>query len=164
MIRLKQVTIGAVNGIARGGGNVFLVSLDMRFAFKSRAQSRQLDIGLDLVSDGGGSQYLPRLIGRGRAMEHILTGKDILAEEAERYGWVNNAFDNSDTTDAYIDETLSLLVLCPTSALVLIRQSVNVAWGCGGVPGREYLFCSTSSSLVSSWLGSSAGMVSSSGL
>ena len=164
MIRLKQVTIGAVNGIARGGGNVFFVSLDMRFAFKSRAQSRQLDIGLDLVSDGGGSQYLPRLIGRGRAMEHILTGKDILAEEAERYGWVNNAFDNSDTTDAYIDETLSLLVLCPTSALVLIRQSVNVAWGCGVVPGREYLFCSTSSSLVSSWLGSSAGMVSSSGL
>ena len=117
MARLKQVTIGAVNGIARGGGNVFFVSLDMRFAFKSRAQSRQLDIGLDLVSDGGGSQYLPRLIGRGRAMEHILTGKDILAEEAERYGWVKKAFDNSDTMDAYIDEILSLLVLYSTSAL-----------------------------------------------
>jgi enoyl-CoA hydratase/carnithine racemase len=99
----------------------------MRFAFKSRAQSRQLDVDLDLVSDGGGIQYLPRLIGRGRAVEHILTGKDILAEEAERYGWVNKAFDNSDTMDAYIGETLSLLVLCPTSALVLIRQSVNVA-------------------------------------
>lgn len=60
----------------------------MRFAFKSRAQSMQLDIGLGLVSDGGGSQYLSRLIGRGRAVEFLQTGKDIFAEDAESYGWI----------------------------------------------------------------------------
>lgn len=127
MTQLNQVTIGAVNGVARGGGNEFLVSLDMRFAVKSHSRFGQPEIGLGLVPGGGGSQYIPRLIGRGRAMEYLLTGKDILAEEAERYGWINKAFDNSDTMDAYIDEILSLLVLYPTSALGLVKQSVNVA-------------------------------------
>ncbi|WP_369334853.1 enoyl-CoA hydratase/isomerase family protein, partial [Vibrio cholerae] len=69
----------------------------MRFAVKSHARFGQPEIGLGLVPGGGGSQYLPRLIGRGRAMEYLLTGKDILAEEAERYGWINKAFDSSDT-------------------------------------------------------------------
>jgi enoyl-CoA hydratase/carnithine racemase len=97
MAQLNQVTIGAVNGVACGGGNEFLVLLDMRFAVKSHPRFGQPEIGLGLVPDGGGSQYLPRSIGCGRAMEYFLTGKDILAEEAERYGWINKAFDNSDT-------------------------------------------------------------------
>lgn len=62
MTQLNQVTIGAVNGVARGGGNEFLVSLDMRFAVKSHSRFGQPEIGLGLVPGGGGSQYLPRLI------------------------------------------------------------------------------------------------------
>lgn len=103
MTQLNQVTIGAVNGVARGGGNEFLVSLDMRFAVKSHTRFGRPEIGLGLVPGGGGSQYLPWLLGRGRAMEYLPTGKDILANEAERYGWINKTFDNNDTIDAYID-------------------------------------------------------------
>ncbi|CAN9393572.1 unnamed protein product [Alternaria alternata] len=127
MTNLNQVTIGAVNGVARGGGNEFLVSLDMRFAVKSHSRFGQPEIGLGLVPGGGGSQYLPRLIGRGRAMEYILTGKDIHAEDAERMGWINKAFDSDREMNAYIDEILSVLVLYPTSALGLIKQSINIA-------------------------------------
>lgn len=127
MTNLPQVTIGAVNGVARGGGNEFLVSLDMRFAVKSHSRFGQPELGLGLVPGGGGSQYLLRLIGRGRAMEYILTGKDVLAEDAERMGWINKAFDSNREMDAYIDEILSLLVLYPTSALGLAKQSINVA-------------------------------------
>ncbi|KAH8629672.1 enoyl-CoA hydratase/isomerase-like protein [Alternaria alternata] len=127
MTNLNQVTIGAVNGVARGGGNEFLVSLDMRFAVKSHSRFGQPEIGLGLVPGGGGSQYLPRLIGRGRAMEYILTGKDVLAEDAERMGWINKAFDSDREMNAYIDEILSVLVLYPTSALGLIKQSINIA-------------------------------------
>ncbi|KAJ4982583.1 enoyl-CoA hydratase [Stagonosporopsis vannaccii] len=127
MTNLNQVTIGAVNGVARGGGNEFLVSLDMRFAVKSHSRFGQPEIGLGLVPGGGGSQYLPRLIGRGRAMEYLLTGKDILAEDAERMGWINKAFDSDREMNAYIDEIVDLLVLYPTSALGLIKQSINIA-------------------------------------
>ncbi|OAL45528.1 enoyl-CoA hydratase/isomeras-like protein [Pyrenochaeta sp. DS3sAY3a] len=127
MTNLNQVTIGAVNGVVRGGGNEFLVSLDMRFAVKSHSRFGQPEIGLGLVPGGGGSQYLPRLIGRGRAMEYILTGKDVLAEDAERMGWINKAFDNDREMNAYIDEILSVLVLYPASALGLIKQSINIA-------------------------------------
>ncbi|PQE17515.1 enoyl- hydratase protein [Rutstroemia sp. NJR-2017a BBW] len=93
MTNLPQITIAAVNGIARGGGNEFLVSLDMRFAAKPHTLLGQPEVGLGVVPGGGGSQYLSRLIGRGRAMEYILSAKDINAEDAERIGWINQAFD-----------------------------------------------------------------------
>lgn len=127
MTQLNQVTIAAMNGVASGGGNEFVSSLDMRFAVKSRTRFGQPEIGLGLVPGGGGAQYVPRLIGRGRAMEYLLTGKDILAEEAERYGLVNKAFDNESTMDAYVDDILSRLALYPVSALGLIKQSINAA-------------------------------------
>lgn len=123
MTQLNQVTIGAVNGVPRGGGNEFLVSLDMRFAVKSHSCFGQPDNGIGVVPGGIPSQ----VTGRGRAMEYLLRGKDILTEGAEGSGWINKAFDNSNTMDAYIDEILSLLALYPTSALGLIKQSVNVA-------------------------------------
>ncbi|KAH7063833.1 enoyl-CoA hydratase/isomeras-like protein [Paraphoma chrysanthemicola] len=127
MTNLNQVTIGAVNGVARGAGNEFLVSLDMRFAVKSHTRLGQPEIGLGLIPGGGGSQYLPRLIGRGRAFEYLLTGQDVLAEEAERLGWINKAFDKEGEMEAYVDEIVSRLVLFPVEALGLIKQSVNIA-------------------------------------
>ena len=127
MTELPQVTIGAVNGVARGGGNELLVSLDMRFAVKSRSRFGQPEIGTGFVPGGGGSQYLPRLIGRGRAMEYTLTGKDVLAEDAERMGWINKAFDSEREMYAYIDGILEVVTLYSTTALRLAKQSINVA-------------------------------------
>lgn len=124
---LPQITIGVVEGVARGAGNELLVSLDMRFATKTHTLLGQPEIGLGLIPGGGGSQYLPRLIGRGRAMEYILSGKDVDATEAERIGWVNKAFDTTGEMDGYVDNLISRLVLFPLGALGLAKHSINVA-------------------------------------
>ncbi|RAR16436.1 enoyl-CoA hydratase/isomeras-like protein [Stemphylium lycopersici] len=127
LTELPQVTIAAVNGVARGAGNELLVSLDMRFAVKSRSRFGQPEIAAGFVPGGGGMSYLPRLIGRGRAMEYILTGKDITAEDAERIGWINKAFDSEREMYAHIDDILEVLTLYTTTSLGLVKQSINVA-------------------------------------
>ena len=75
--QLPQVTIGAVEGRARGAGNELLVSLDMRFAVKNDTLFGQPEVGSGTIPGGGGSQFLPGLIGRGLAMEYILSANDI---------------------------------------------------------------------------------------
>jgi enoyl-CoA hydratase/carnithine racemase len=127
MTSLPQITIAAVEGVARGAGNEFLVSIDMRFATKAHTLLGQPEIGLGLIPGGGGSQYLSRLIGRGRAMEYILSGKDVSASDAERIGWINKAFDTSAEMYAQIDELTSRMTLFPLGALGLAKQSVNRA-------------------------------------
>lgn len=124
---LPQVTIGAVDGRARGAGNELLMGLDMRFATKYETLLGQLEVATGLIPGGGGSQHLPGLIGRGLAMEYILSGKDITAQDAERIGWINKAFDTSSEMYAYIDELTSRLVLYPLAALAAAKESINLA-------------------------------------
>ncbi|KAH7349224.1 enoyl-CoA hydratase/isomerase family protein [Pyrenochaeta sp. MPI-SDFR-AT-0127] len=124
--KLPQVSIGAVNGIARGGGNEFLTALDMRFATKPHARFGQPEVASGIIPGAGGNQFLPGLIGRGRAMEYILSGKDVEAEDAERMGWINKAFDSERQMDAYIDELISRLVLYPVYAFGLAKESINI--------------------------------------
>ncbi|OAG18648.1 ClpP/crotonase [Alternaria alternata] len=122
---LPQVTIGAVEGRARGIGNEFLVSLDMRFATKNDTLIGQPEVGSGLIPGGGGSQFLPGLIGRGLAMEYILSAKDISASEAEKIGWINKAFDTSAEMNTYIDGLTSRLRLFPQQALASAKKSIN---------------------------------------
>ncbi|KAH6974724.1 ClpP/crotonase-like domain-containing protein [Ilyonectria destructans] len=124
---LPQVTIGAVEGRARGAGNELLMALDMRFATKCETLLGQIEVGTGLIPGGGGSQHLPRLIGRGLAMEYILSGKDINAENAEKIGWINKAFDTSGEMYAYIDELTSRLRLFPRGALSAAKDSINLS-------------------------------------
>ncbi|GFF79923.1 hypothetical protein CNMCM8927_000699 [Aspergillus lentulus] len=127
MTNLPQVTIAAVEGIARGAGNEFLISLDIRFATKAHTLLGQPEVGMGLMPGGGGGQYLPRLIGRGRAMEFILSSKDVTAEDAEEMGWINRAFDTSAEMHAHIDNLVSRLVLFPLGSLGAAKQSINRA-------------------------------------
>lgn len=124
---LPQVTIGAVEGRARGAGNELLMALDMRFATKYETLLGQIEVATGLIPGGGGSQHLPRLIGRGLAMEYILSSKDINAENAERIGWINMAFDTSGEMYAYIDELTSRLRLFPLAALSAAKDSINLS-------------------------------------
>ncbi|RYN90628.1 hypothetical protein AA0120_g5973 [Alternaria tenuissima] len=122
---LPQVTIGAVEGRARGIGNEFLVSLDMRFATKNDTLIGQPEVGSGLIPGGGGNQFLPGLIGRGLAMEYTLSAKDISASEAEKIGWINKAFDTSAEMNTYIDGLTSRLRLFPQQALASAKKSIN---------------------------------------
>ncbi|KAK6697842.1 hypothetical protein SNK05_010692 [Fusarium graminearum] len=125
--RLPQVTIGAVEGRARGAGNEFLVALDMRFATKNDTLFGQPEVGSGLFPGGGGSQFLTNLIGRGRAMEYILSSNDITATEAAEIGWINKAFDTSNDLYDYVDKLAQRLALFPLSAPAGGKKTVNRA-------------------------------------
>jgi enoyl-CoA hydratase/carnithine racemase len=121
---LDQVTIAKVAGRVGGGGSEFLLNLDLRFAVRGRAVFNQFETGLGIVPAGSGSQHLPRLLGRGRALEVILGHDDVDAEIAERYGWVNRAFDE-DSIDAFIDRLASRIASQPVWLLAAAKRAAD---------------------------------------
>src|SRR6186997_3106982 len=86
--RLGKPVIAAVNGFALGGGCELAMACTMRLAADT-AKFGQPEINLGLLPGYAGSQRLPRLVGRGRALELLLTGATISADEAYRIGLVN---------------------------------------------------------------------------
>mgnify|MGYP002777878307 CR=1 FL=1 len=85
---LPMPTIAVVNGVAFGGGTELLLSCDLRVA-STAAQFGLTEVTLAIIPGAGGTQRLPRLIGRSRAKDLILTGRKLDAAEAERIGLVN---------------------------------------------------------------------------
>lgn len=123
---LPQITIGKITGRARGGGHEFLLHLDMRFAAAGRAWFGQPETSLGIFPGGGGTQYLPRLSGRARALEAIL-GADLFdTETAERYGWINRALP-ADELDAYVDRLATRIASFPPDAIAAARRAVDAA-------------------------------------
>jgi len=88
---MPKVTIAKIEGRARGGGNEIALAMDMCFAAVGKAIFGQPEVAVGLVPGGGSTQRLPRLIGRGRALEVLLGCDDFSAELAERYGYINRA-------------------------------------------------------------------------
>jgi enoyl-CoA hydratase/carnithine racemase len=88
---MPKATIGVVEGIARGGGSELLLFLDMRFGALGRAVLAQPEVALGIIPGGSGTQRLPRLVRRARALEIIVGCNDFPADLAERYGWLNRA-------------------------------------------------------------------------
>ncbi|MET7711500.1 enoyl-CoA hydratase/isomerase family protein [Streptomyces sp. NPDC005407] len=100
---LPQVTIAKLAGRLRGGGNELAMALDMRFAAKGRTWLAQPETRMGIIPGGGGTQLLPPLVGRARALEVILSGNLLDAEVAERYGWINRALP-PEGLDGFVDE------------------------------------------------------------
>jgi enoyl-CoA hydratase/carnithine racemase len=88
---MPKVTIAKVEGRARGGGNEIALAVDMCFAATGKAVFSNPEVAIGLVPGGGATQRLPRLVGRGRALEVLLGCNDFSAELAERYGYINRA-------------------------------------------------------------------------
>jgi len=80
------VSIAKIRGRTRGIGNEFVLACDMRFASRQSALFGQPEIGVGLVPGGGALEWLPRVVGRSRALEIVLSGDDFNADIAERYG------------------------------------------------------------------------------
>src|SRR3984957_690712 len=96
------VSIAKIRGRARGIGNEFILACDMRFASRESALFGNPEVGVGLVPGGGALEWLPRLVGRSRALEIVLSGDDFDADVAERYGWVNRTLDDANL-DSFVD-------------------------------------------------------------
>jgi enoyl-CoA hydratase/carnithine racemase len=115
--RAPVVSIAAIRGRATGVGSELALASDMRFASREKAILSQWEVGAGLVPGGGPMARLPRLMGRGRALEVLLGADDISGELAERYGYVNRALPDLEI-EAFVDALARRLASFEKHALV----------------------------------------------
>ena len=118
------VSIAKVRGRTRGIGNEWVLACDMRFASRQNAIFGQPEVGVGLIPGGGALEWLPRLVGRSRALEIALSADDFNAEIAERYGWVNRTLDDADL-DAFVDALVRRLASFDRQTLAAAKTQIN---------------------------------------
>ena len=123
---MDKVTIAQIEGRVGGGGSEFVSSMDMRFGVAGKTKVNQMEIPLGILPGGTGTQRLPRLVGRGRAMEIVLGGDDLDAETAERWGYLNRIF-AADEIDDWVMNFARRIASFPVEAVRLGKESVNAA-------------------------------------
>lgn len=129
VLRLSKapfVSIASIRGRTRGGGNEFALACDLRYASLERAFFSQPEVGTGILPGGGGSERLPRLVGRDRALEAILGSEDYDAATAERFGWVTRALPDKDL-DTYVDRFAARLASFDKAVLAAAKAQVNRA-------------------------------------
>ena len=124
---MPKVTIGKIAGRARGGGSELLLALDMRFAAYG-SLFNQPEVSVGIIPGGGGSARLPRLIGRGRALEVILGCEDITAEVAERYGYINRALPPEELSP-FVLRLARRIAAFPPETVALAKAAVDAGDG-----------------------------------
>jgi enoyl-CoA hydratase/carnithine racemase len=120
----KAVTIAQIDGRVRGAGSEFALACDMRFASKENAIFGQLEAGSGLVPGAGGVQHLARAMGRGRALEVLLSADDYDDDLAERYGWINRAMPAAELPE-FVASLARRIASFPQQALEDIKERVN---------------------------------------
>ncbi len=118
------VSIAKVRGRARGIGNEFVLACDMRFASRQNAVLGNPEVGGGLIPGGGALEWLPRLVGRSRALEIALSADDFDADIAERYGWVNRTLDDNDL-DLFVDAFAGRLASFDREVLAAAKAQIN---------------------------------------
>jgi enoyl-CoA hydratase/carnithine racemase len=119
------VSIVCIRGRATGVGSELALASDMRFASREKAILSQWEVGAGLVPGGGPMARLPRLIGRGRALEVLLSADDIDGDLAERYGYVNRSFPDSEL-DAFVDALATRISSFDKRALAETKHLVDL--------------------------------------
>ncbi|MGI9325023.1 MAG: enoyl-CoA hydratase/isomerase family protein [Pseudomonadales bacterium] len=139
---MNKVTIAQIEGRVGGGGSELVSSFDMRFGVQNKTVVCQMEVPLGILPGGTGTQRLPRLVGRGRAMEIVLAGDDLDAETAERWGYLNRIYP-AGQIDAAVAKLARRIASFPPEAVRLAKESVNGADQASledGLRDESYLF------------------------
>src|SRR5437868_12594701 len=124
--RTPVVSIALIRGRATGMGSELALACDMRFASREKAILSQFEVGAGLVPGGGPMARLSRLMGRGRALEVILSADDVPGDLAERYGYVNRSLPDSDL-DGFVDALATRIASFDKQTIMDTKRLVNVA-------------------------------------
>src|SRR3981081_2414183 len=129
LVRLSRapvVSIASIRGRATGVGSELALASDMRFASREKATLSQWEVGAGLVPGGGPLARLPRLIGRGRALEVLLGADDVHGDLAELYGYVKRSLPDSEL-DGFVDALAMRIASFDKQAIGETKRLVNVA-------------------------------------
>lgn len=129
LVRLSRapvVSIASIRGRATGVGSELALASDMRFASREKAILSQWEVGAGLVPGGGPMARLPRLMGRGRALEVLLGADDVHGDLAERYGYVNRSMPDAEL-DGFVDALAMRIASFDKQAIAETKRLVDVA-------------------------------------
>ena len=129
LVRLSRapvVSIASIRGRATGVGSELALASDMRFASREKAILSQWEVGAGLVPGGGPMARLPRLMGRGRALEVLLGADDIGGDLAERYGYVNRSLADAEL-DGFVEALAMRIASFDRQAIADTKRLVDAA-------------------------------------
>ena len=118
------VSIAKIRGCVRGACSEFVLACDMRFASRENTRLGQPEVGVGVNPGGGGTERLPPLVGRGRALEIILSANDFDGETAERYGYVNRALPDAEL-DGFVDALARRIASFDRRPIAAAKKLVN---------------------------------------
>jgi enoyl-CoA hydratase/carnithine racemase len=123
--RCPKPVIAAINGHALGGGSELALCCDFRIMVEDgRSKIGQTEAALGIIPGAGGTQRLPRLIGKARAMRHLIEATRLSAHEAERVGWVDLAVAPVEFQET-VDALAARLAKAATFAIAMIKDAVR---------------------------------------
>lgn len=120
------VSIAKIRGRATGNGSELSLACDMTFASREKTLLSQWEVGVGMVAGGGPMTRLPRLIGRSRALEVLMSSDDIGGDLAEAYGYVNRSLPDAEL-DAFVDALASRISSFDKWAIANTKRLVNAA-------------------------------------
>jgi enoyl-CoA hydratase/carnithine racemase len=118
------VSIARIRGCVRGASSEFVLACDMRFASRENTRLGQPEVAVGLHPGGGGAERLPHLVGRGRALEIVLSGNDFDGDTAERYGYVNRALPDLEL-DSFVDALARRISSFDRRAITAAKNLIN---------------------------------------
>jgi enoyl-CoA hydratase/carnithine racemase len=122
--RSPVASIAKIRGCVRGVSSEFVLACDMRFASREKTSLGQPEVGVGLHPGGGGTERLPPLVGRGRALEIVLGANDFDGDTAAQYGYVNRALPDAEL-DGFVDALARRIATFDARAIAAAKRLIN---------------------------------------
>jgi enoyl-CoA hydratase/carnithine racemase len=126
LTRAPVASIALIRGRATGNGSEITLACDMSFASREKTIISQWEVGVGMIAGGGPMARLPRLIGRNRALEVLLSSEDIRADQAEAYGYINRALPDAEL-DAFVEALATRIAKFDKWAIANTKRLVNAS-------------------------------------